>query len=68
MAEQIGYLAKMAGAQLAVRVLQSGAGYYLGTQTSDGQPFSRESAEYFLTASDARKALSEGAWTQRPHP
>ena len=60
-----GQLAAAAGEQLPVRVLQSGGGFYLGTTSADGFPFTRESVEYWPSKQDAALALESGAWTQR---
>lgn len=60
----IGYLAQRNGRTLSVEVLQSNAGFYLGTQV-DGAPFTRESVEYWRFPAAARTALAKGAWTQK---
>ncbi|MDH0051007.1 hypothetical protein [Comamonas terrigena] len=52
--------------KLPLLVLQSNAGYYIGTQTENG-PFSRESIEYFRKHGDAESALATGEWTQKLH-
>lgn len=52
---------------LPLRVLQSAAGFYLGTIGPDG-PCSRESVEYFPTRERADAALASGDWTQRDEP
>jgi hypothetical protein len=39
-----------------LKVLQSGAGFYLGYQTKDGEPYSRET-EYFASYGGATRAL-----------
>lgn len=58
-----GYLAKTClGLELPLQVLQSAAGFYLGTV--DPMPCTRES-EYWPTAEEARQALETGSWTQR---
>ena len=61
-----GHLAAQFGYQLPVQVLQSGAGFYIGT-ASDAGPISRESTEYFPSRENAEAALDAGAWTQREH-
>ena len=61
-----GQLASDCGYHIPVSVLRSGAGYYIGT-FEDG-PVSRESAEYWRTASEAQSCLDTGQWTQRDHP
>ncbi|EAR7391878.1 hypothetical protein LH785_001215 [Salmonella enterica] len=48
--------ARFAGLSLPLKVLRSGAGYYIGTQNEEG-PVSRESVEYFATHSQAERAL-----------
>lgn len=63
----IGYLAlNFGGEPLTIQVLQSAAGFYIGTY--DEGPYSRESVEYFPTREDAETALQMGTWTQRRHP
>lgn len=52
-----------AGQKLPLRVLHSGAGYYIGTLDEEG-PVSRESLEYFGTRNAAQAALESGLWTQ----
>ena len=49
----------------ALLVLRSAAGYYIGTVTEDGQPYSRESEEYYITKSEADTALATNSFTQR---
>lgn len=49
---------------LQVQVLQSAAGFYIGTFSEEG-PFSRESFEYFKTRDEAEAALRNNRWTQR---
>lgn len=66
-----GLLAARFGYRLPLLVLQSGAGYYLGTIDPESGPVSRESVEYWPRRDLAEKALagSEGTdWTQRTHP
>lgn len=53
--------------QLPLQVLQSDAGYYIGTADEEG-PVSRESVEYFNTDAEAASALKDNSWTQRQHP
>ncbi len=55
------------GQRLPLSVLQSAAGYYLGTYNESG-PVSRESVEYWPTEDRAEDALTSGDWTQRDHP
>lgn len=59
-----GQLAALNGKVLPLRVLRSHAGYYIGTQSSDG-PYTRESEEYWPKAEVAQQALLTGDWTQR---
>ena len=58
-----GKLALEFGLRLPVQVLQSNAGYYLGTANEEG-PVSRESLEYWPGKELAQTALNEGLWTQ----
>ena len=60
----IGKLAASCGFQLPVQVMQSAAGFYLGT-SEFGMPFSRESQEYWGTKKEAEDALKHGTWTQK---
>lgn len=52
---------------LAVQVLRSRAGFYIGTADPDG-PVSRESVEYFPTHDAAEHALAQELWTQKQWP
>lgn len=64
----IGKLAKEFGFELKLEVLQSGAGFYIGTfdyNPSEYGPFSRESEEYFSSKEEAQQALDNNTWTQR---
>ena len=64
----IGKLAKeILGVELLVTVLESRAGFYLGTQ-DNGAPVSRESEEYFTDRNVAEAALRSGKFTQRMYP
>ncbi len=64
----IGQLARQwCKVNLPVKVLQSGAGWYLGTFDHEG-PCSRESREYFPSREAAEAALKAGTWTQRSQP
>lgn len=63
----VGKLALESGVRLELKVLQSNAGYYLGTFDEDG-PYSRESLEYFPSQGIAEAAMASGEWTQRDHP
>lgn len=63
-----GVLAAACGrSDLKLTVLQSAAGFYLGTFCPAEGPFTRESVEYFPTRLLADAALSSGRWTQRAH-
>lgn len=63
-----GLLAKQyGGVELPLQVLQSAAGFYLGTYDQDG-PYSRESDCYWATRAEAQAALDSGDWPQKPHP
>lgn len=67
-AESIGYLAlTYLSKRLPLQVRHSAAGYFIGT-ADDGEPVSRESAEYFRSYEAAEQALSAGRWQQRLHP
>jgi len=59
-----GKIAASSGFQLPLEVLQSAAGFYLGTSEL-GMPFSRESQEYWPSAEAASGALKNGTWTQK---
>lgn len=60
LASEFGY------SRLPLQVLQSAAGFYLGTVNDTG-PVSRESLEYFASREAAENALATGRWTQRAH-
>ena len=66
---QFGKLAQSCGYQLKLEVLQSNAGYYIGTfcydNSEDYGPCSRESEEYFGSKNEAQYALDNNTWTQR---
>lgn len=53
--------------RLPLQVLQTRAGFYIGTFDEDG-PCSRESLEYFPSSTAAETALRDSSWTQREHP
>lgn len=55
------------GKLLPLMVLESLAGFYLGTADAEG-PCSRESVEYWPSAGQADEALQSGNWTQRDEP
>lgn len=50
---------------IPLTVLKSAAGFYLGTATAEGDPYTRESDEYWTTHKAATAALRDGDWTQR---
>ena len=64
----LGVLAKASGVELPLQVLQSAAGFYLGTVDPAEGPYSRESREYWSEQDKADLALRSGNWTQRDHP
>lgn len=55
------------GIEMPVTVCWSPAGYYLGCRLY-GQPYSRESEEYYRTEQEAQDALENDTWHQRAHP
>jgi len=59
--------AEFCNKRLPLEVLQSQAGFYIGT-SDECMPFSRESVEYFKTRENADGALKSGEWTQRDTP
>jgi hypothetical protein len=62
---QYGKLAEASGEKLEIQVMESAAGYYLGTRDGADDPVSRESEDYYRTEEQAQKALKESNWTQR---
>jgi hypothetical protein len=58
---------RQTGEVLPIKVLRSGAGYYLGTSSKNGEPYSRESEEYWRSGKDAEKTLARGEWSARRH-
>jgi hypothetical protein len=63
--KKFGRIAKaVTGLRLPLMVLQSESGYYIGTADDEG-PVSRESVEYWPSASSAENALASGQWLQR---
>ena len=65
--QSYGLLAHAAtGKKLPIDVMQTRAGFYLGTYGEDG-PCSRESAEYWPTREKAQAALETGDWTQHDY-
>lgn len=69
---QTGELAlKFGGVTLPLKVLDSPAGYYLGTLDEEGMPYSRESVEFWRKREQAEAAFKDTSrrlWTQRLHP
>ncbi len=53
--------------RLPLQVLQSAAGYYIGTADEDG-PVSRKSTQYFRKREQAQSALDSGDWSQKTTP
>ncbi|MBK7656701.1 MAG: hypothetical protein IPJ18_18365 [Betaproteobacteria bacterium] len=51
--------------KLPLQVLQSAAGFYIGTQDPESGPCSRESNEYFRTREKAQTAFENNQWTER---
>ncbi len=63
-----GVLARQAlGVALPLQVLESAAGFYIGTADENG-PCSRESVEYWSERGAAEAALRHVAFTQRMEP
>lgn len=66
---QYGHLAELyCQVKVELQVMDSNAGFYLGTWTKDLGSISRESEEYFKTHDAATAALGSGEWTQRVTP
>lgn len=60
-----GYLTKKyCNKELALQVLRSAAGFFIGTCDEESMGISRESSEYFPTSDAAQQALDKGTWTQ----
>lgn len=55
------------GVNLPLQVLESAAGFYLGTVDESG-PVSRESEEYWTSKDEAETALERGEFLQRWEP
>lgn len=53
------------GAKLELEVLQSAAGWYIGTMCDKCGPYSRESVEYYGDRETAEWHLDNGSWTPR---
>ena len=66
---RFGYLTYAGCARRAeLQVLQSQAGWYIGTVNEDGLPCARESQEYWPTQELALQALQNDKWTQKSWP
>ncbi len=66
---KIGRLAlEWGGCAFELKVLNSAAGYYLGTLDELGMPYSRESETYWRTYEEAKAALESGNWEQKLTP
>lgn len=55
------------GKKLPLKVLESHAGFYLGTFDEEEGPCTRESVEYWPTREKAERAFAECEWSQRYH-
>lgn len=65
---RFGYLAYVySGERLELQVLQTRAGFYVGT-VRDDMPCSRESNEYYQSEEAALDALVNDTWTQKAAP
>lgn len=65
---RFGYLAYVySGARLELEVLETRAGFYVGT-VRDDMPCSRESNEYYPSNEAALEALVNDTWTQKVAP
>lgn len=62
-----GMLAAAAGKAFPLQVCKSAAGFYIGTLNEEGEPFTRESREYWPRQELAQTALVKGLWTQKPN-
>jgi len=66
---RVGEMARDSGGKrYALQVMESAAGFYLGTRDEDGCPYSRESLEYWPDRTQAEAAMTSGEWTQRDEP
>lgn len=60
---------KCSGKNLVQAVCKSNAGYYIGcTDGETGEPFARDSVEYWTTEAEAAQHLENKSWTQRLDP
>ena len=60
-----GLLALASGSYFQLQVCKSQAGHYIGTLNADGEPYTRESQEYWVDQAQADQALRDGRWTQK---
>ena len=60
-----GLLALTSGSYFQLQVCKSQAGHYIGTLNADGEPYTRESQEYWVDQAQADQALRDGRWTQK---
>jgi hypothetical protein len=60
-----GLLALASGSCFQLQVCKSQAGHYIGTLNADGEPYTRESQEYWVDRTQADQALRDGRWTQK---
>ena len=58
---------RILGEEHELRVLKSGAGYYIGTASDEDGPISRDSG-YYPTAEAAAAALEHDTFTARVNP
>jgi hypothetical protein len=61
-----GLLALASGSYFELQVCKSQAGHYIGTLDVNGEPYTRESQEYWVDRVQAEIALRDGRWTQKP--
>jgi hypothetical protein len=65
--KQHGLLAFESGGELRrLRVLESAAGFYIGTLTAQGEPYTRESTGYYPSRKDAKQHLKAHSFLQKP--
>lgn len=60
-----GLLALASGSCFQLQVCKSQAGHYIGTLNANGEPYTRESQEYWVDRAQADQALRDGRWTQK---
>lgn len=63
--QQFGRLAAQCGQRLPLQVCRSAAGHCIGTLSAEGEPFTRESREYWSQRARAERALTAGRFTQK---